>query len=94
MDKTQKHVKISGRVQGVGFRHFTRQNAQDLGITGWVRNERNGDVEAVLQGEEENVQKMIDRLRSGPRTARVDDINVQDGIGENTESYSGFFVKR
>lgn len=93
MDKTQKHVKISGRVQGVGFRHFTRQNAQDLGITGWVRNERNGDVEAVLEGDKENVQKMIERLRSGPRTARVDDINVQDGIGD-TESYSGFFVKR
>lgn len=94
MDKTQKHVKISGRVQGVGFRHFTRQNAQDLGITGWVRNERNGDVEAVLQGDEENVQKMIERLRSGPRTSRVDDLRVEDGINENTESCSGFFVKR
>jgi len=74
MDKIQKQVRISGRVQGVGFRHFTRQNARDLDISGWVKNLKNGEVEALLEGTVKNVDEMIDRLKSGPVAARVDDI--------------------
>lgn len=69
-------ILISGRVQGVGFRHFTKTNALEIGVKGWVRNLENGDVETLLQGEEEKVQKMIERLREGPFPAKVDALKL------------------
>ncbi|PKD43420.1 acylphosphatase [Rhodohalobacter barkolensis] len=80
---------ISGRVQGVGFRHFTRTNAGELGLKGWVRNLNNGDVEALLQGPENKLSEMIEKLKNGPLPARVDQIEVvsesdnPDDIGDN-----------
>jgi len=77
MDTIQKSLVISGRVQGVGFRHFTRINARDLGVTGWVKNRRDGNVEALLQGTPKDVSEMIDRLKKGPSAARVENIEMK-----------------
>ncbi len=76
---------ISGIVQGVGFRYFTERAAQDLGLTGYVRNLRDGRVEAVAAGTEEQVRAFIDQMRLGPAGAMVDGIeagetDLDDGI--------------
>lgn len=88
-----KHLKISGRVQGVGFRHFTRQNARDLEINGWVKNMRDGTVETVLSGSPKDVETMIKRLQKGPISARVDDIKELESDTVN-EDYNRFSVRR
>ncbi|MEX2457120.1 MAG: acylphosphatase, partial [Balneolaceae bacterium] len=64
--EVEKHLIIKGRVQGVGFRYFTKKNAESLGVQGWVKNLSNGDVETVIQGEEEQVKEMVNYLKSGP----------------------------
>lgn len=69
-------VRISGRVQGVWFRQSTREQAAGLGVTGWCRNCPDGGVEAVFQGEQEVVQRIIDWCHEGPKMARVDQVNV------------------
>lgn len=74
----QHHVFVSGRVQGVFFRDFTRQKAQSLGVTGWVRNLPDGRVEAILEGAPEAVEHLLDAMRAGPPAARVDDIQVTE----------------
>ena len=71
-------VRIRGRVQGVGFRHWTDRVADELGLTGWVRNRRDGSVEALFSGPEEAVAGMLERCRSGPPSSRVDHVEVAD----------------
>ncbi|MDB9311698.1 acylphosphatase [Spirulina sp. CS-785/01] len=71
---THAHVYISGKVQGVGFRFSTVNQAQSLGITGWVRNLSDGRVEAVLEGKPLDVEKMIHWCHSGPPGAIVKDV--------------------
>jgi acylphosphatase len=73
------HVVIRGRVQGVGFRAWTQHQAQLRGIEGWVRNRRDGAVEALLSGREDAVEAMLDVCRQGPGTGRVEDIAVSAG---------------
>ena len=80
------HLRISGRVQGVGFRYFMDRKARELGVTGWVRNRHDGTVEAMVQGAPEAVDAMIAAARQGPRAALVTDVKVTDGSGE----FSGF----
>jgi len=75
--KSTVYVLISGRVQGVWFRANTKEKAEELGLTGWVRNTKEGNVEAVFEGEEEVVKKMIDWCHHGPPLARVDKIVVK-----------------
>ena len=70
-------VRIRGRVQGVGFRYWTAQQARELGLAGWVRNEPDGSVAALLGGSDEAVADMLARLRQGPRGAVVSDIAVE-----------------
>ncbi|MFW6021213.1 MAG: acylphosphatase [Guyparkeria sp.] len=70
----RQHVYVSGQVQGVFFRDFTRQQAQALGVMGWVRNLDDGRVEAVLEGRPDAVDRVLQRLREGPSRARVDDL--------------------
>ena len=65
------HVLVSGRVQGVWFRESTRERAEQLGLTGWVRNLRDGRVEAVFEGEPEAVDAALDFCRTGPRLAHL-----------------------
>lgn len=89
----QKHLKIKGRVQGVGFRYFTRQNAKDLGIKGWVKNMSDGTVEAVVSGSREQVEKMINRLHEGPVSARVSEV-IELSDNEEIETFNDFSVHR
>lgn len=69
-------VRISGRVQGVGYRDWARRKAGDLGLSGWVRNLASGEVEALLSGSPEKVDAMLAACRRGPQLARVDDVTV------------------
>ncbi len=66
-----------GRVQGVGFRYYVLRHARELGVTGTVRNRSDGSVEALLQGETGAVEELIERLRRGPRGARVEAVDVE-----------------
>ncbi|HET6567979.1 MAG TPA: acylphosphatase [Rhodothermales bacterium] len=70
-------VRVSGRVQGVGFRQHTQAHARALGLTGWVRNDHDGSVSVVAEGPRPNLERLLHDLRAGPRTARVDDVSVQ-----------------
>lgn len=83
--KTRAHVFISGRVQGVFFRSETINEARKHGLTGWVRNLPDDRVEAVFEGEEENVKKLLEFCRRGPPGANVTDTDA------TWESYSGKF---
>jgi acylphosphatase len=68
------HVLIEGRVQGVGFRFFTKEQAQKLGLTGWVRNTFDGDVEAYAEGLKEDLEFWLVNLQRGPGSAFVTNI--------------------
>jgi len=70
-------VRITGRVQGVGFRAWTRDEAARLGLTGWVRNEADGSVAALIAGPETAVSAMIERLWHGPAGASVSSVEKQ-----------------
>lgn len=70
-------VFISGFVQGVGFRYFLKRNAQRLGLNGFVRNTIDRRVEAVFEGEKENVDEIIEICRKGPFLAEVENIEVK-----------------
>jgi acylphosphatase len=65
-ESTRYYARVSGRVQGVGFRYFTRRRAEALGLSGYVRNHPNGDVELEVQGPEDRVQALLDTVRKGP----------------------------
>ena len=89
--RINKHVIISGRVQGVWFRSSTKQKANQLGLMGWVRNTDDGCVEAVFEGEEELVKEMIEWCQHGPPLARVENVEMKD---QNlTDSYDDFTIK-
>lgn len=92
--ETQKRVsaRITGRVQGVGFRNFTRTRAHRLGVTGWVRNERDGSVRLEAEGEREALDQLIEAVRQGPRMARVEDVEVD--WSDATDEFEGFRVRR
>ena len=72
------HATITGHVQGVGFRAWTKRTARDLGLTGWVRNREDGSVEAVFQGDCDSLNKMRDALHRGPSLSRVEGVTVRD----------------
>lgn len=68
---------VSGRVQGVGFRWFTMEQASVEGIAGWVRNRPDGSVEVVAEGESESMTRFERAIRQGPPRARVDDVDTE-----------------
>jgi acylphosphatase len=76
MSDVIRHVLIRGAVQGVGFRYWTRRTATARGLQGWVRNRRDGSVEAVFAGDEQAAADMIALCRRGPASARVDAVDV------------------
>lgn len=80
-----RHLVIHGRVQGVWYRESMRLEAEQLNVTGWVRNRDDGVVEAVVQGEEDAVAALIAWCRKGPPAARVDDIEIT--VAEGAFSY-------
>ena len=89
MTVERKRVVVRGRVQGVFFRDTTRRHAQALGVSGWVRNRDDGAVEAAFEGERAAVDAMLEFVRSGPRGAAVEDVEVLD---EPAQGESGFRV--
>ena len=70
-------VRVTGRVQGVGFRDWVRRQANELGLKGWVRNEPDGSVAGLIAGAEDKVAEMIQRLWKGPRLASVSDVKTE-----------------
>ena len=74
-----RHVIVRGRVQGVGFRMFVEDAAARHGVEGWVRNRRDGSVEAVFAGAPEAVRAVIDACRRGPRGAWVEALDEREG---------------
>jgi acylphosphatase len=81
MDVT-RHVIIRGRVQGVGYRAWTEYTALERGLRGWVRNRRDGSVEALFVGPQEEVAAMIDVCKLGPDGSRVDGIDQREGAAD------------
>ncbi|MRR07240.1 MAG: acylphosphatase [Deltaproteobacteria bacterium] len=84
--KIRAQVTIHGFVQGVSFRYHTRQKALQLDVTGWVRNLPNGDVQGCFEGDEKDVQALIDWCREGPSLAEVENVLVK------RQEFSGEFV--
>lgn len=80
-----KRLQMFGRVQGVGFRFYMERKARELNVTGWVRNRRDGSVEAMVQGAPEMVDAMIACARRGPPSAMVSDVRITEGSGEYTD---------
>lgn len=85
------HVWVSGRVQGVFFRSFTREKAVKHGLTGWVRNLPDGTVEAVFEGEKSAVDLIVEELKAGPLHARVEKVEVV--LEEPTGGFKRFNVR-
>ena len=83
-EKVRAHAIISGRVQGVFFRMETRRAAQRFGVFGWVRNRRDGTVEARFEGDNHRVDALLDWCKQGPPHANVTDVKVtwEDYCGE------------
>jgi acylphosphatase len=87
---TRRRVVVHGFVQGVYFRETVRRHAVARGIAGWVRNNGDGTVEAVFEGERDAVEQVVALCHDGPRGARVDRIEV---VGETPEGLSGFAIR-
>ena len=86
----RRRCVVHGLVQGVFFRDSTRQRAQQHGVAGWVRNTPEGTVEAVFEGPEDAVERLVAFAERGPRGARVDRVEV---FHEEPESLTGFAVR-
>ena len=89
--KSNLHVIISGRVQGVWFRASTKQQAEKLGLTGWVRNTDNGQVEAVFEGEDEKLDEMINWCHKGPSLSKVEKVDIKKY--KPTNEFDDFSIK-
>jgi acylphosphatase len=86
-DRRSVRVVIEGRVQGVGFRYWAERVARELGLAGWVRNRRDGSVEALFAGPPDDVSEMLDRCREGPASAAVTSVRVVEGAGEAADGF-------
>jgi acylphosphatase len=86
----RRRVVLHGWVQGVFFRDSTRQRARQHGVAGWVRNNRDGTVEAVFEGEADAVERLVSFCREGPRGAQVERVEVADEV---PEGLAGFDVR-
>jgi acylphosphatase len=91
MKKTRARLYITGRVQGVSFRYYTLQEAQSVGVLGWVRNLWDGRVEVLCEGEEGAVDHMVQWCHQGPGTAVVDKVDVL--WEEPADEFSNFRVR-
>ncbi len=88
-----RHLLIRGRVQGVGYRNYIEFKAQQLGISGWVRNRNDGSVEAVVHGPEAAVAAIIECAQRGPRASQVSGVAVSEGEGEGEGVYTSFEMR-
>ena len=89
MTATRVRIEVEGRVQGVWFRESTRRTAEELGVAGWVRNQSNGTVEAVFEGDDLAVAKAVEWARTGPPRALVTSLRE---TAEQPEGLVGFDV--
>ncbi len=76
-DRERAHVYVSGQVQGVFFRDSTREKAEQLGLTGWVKNLPDGRVEALFEGSSKRVREMVRWCEQGPSQAEVEDVETE-----------------
>jgi acylphosphatase len=91
--KVRAHIWVKGRVQGVGFRAHVEYSARKIGgLTGWVRNVGYDTVEAIAEGERENVERLIEATKQGPRASRVDESKVE--WEEPTGEFDRFGMRR
>jgi acylphosphatase len=79
MNMKKVHIFVTGRVQGVVFRWWTKRQADKLWLAGWVRNLKDGRVEIVAEGERKNLQEFIKNIKAGPALAKVEKIEVEWG---------------
>lgn len=91
-EATRAHTVIRGRVQGVSFRAWTTEQANNLRITGWVRNLEDGSVEAMFEGAEPLVRRLIEAVHTGPRFALVEEVDVE--FLPATGEFEDFRIKR
>ena len=89
-DTLTVNMKITGKVQGVGFRYFVLRQAQERGMYGWVSNKPNGDVEAFAQGEKADLERFIAKVKEGPSFSRVEDVSLN--WVKEAEQYFGFEI--
>ena len=75
--KEQRHVHIHGKVQGVGYRFFATRVARRMGLKGWIQNNRDGTVEALVEGEKKAIDEWLEELKEGPRYAEVTSIDQE-----------------
>jgi acylphosphatase len=87
---TRVRVRVRGRVQGVFFRAEARARAESLGVNGWVRNADDGSVEAVFEGDDEQVESLLEWCRRGPAGARVEEV---EAVREEPAGETGFQVR-
>ena len=87
MVQTVKHLIVTGRVQGVGYRYFMSRAARELHITGWVRNRPDGTVEALIAGEVASVEELSRLCRRGPRMAEVRGVEEQEAPVQQLSSF-------
>lgn len=92
MSVRRVHLVIKGLVQGVSYRASAQDEARRLGVRGWVRNLRNGDVESIAEAAPQTIETFITWCRRGPEEARVDAVNVADS--QDAEAFAGFEVRR
>ena len=84
-------IKVTGRVQGVGFRYYTQKQAKLFGLTGWVKNLPDGSVQVLVQGEKPEIETFVDYLRIGPSMARVQNVSISKI--EQAEDFVEFNVR-
>jgi len=89
-DRVRAHVFVSGRVQGVYYRASTREAAREEGVDGWVTNRSDGRVEAVFEGNQDSVDRMVDWCHTGSPAANVEDVEV---TMESPEAEDGFEIR-
>lgn len=88
-----RKIRVSGRVQGVGFRYALRDEARRLGVHGWVRNRVDGSVEALLRGDDAAVAALVAWAQRGPRAARVDAVRDEPHATEAEGPFSDFEIR-
>ena len=92
MAYARARIVVQGEVQGIGYRNHVRTRAAMQGLTGWVTNLSDGNVEAVLEGEKSAIERVIEMCKKGPLFARVSNVNVR--WEDKFDRYSSFTIKR
>ncbi len=91
MEIKRLHATVEGRVQGVGFRYFVATLAQDLNLTGWVRNLDNGDVEIVAEGNTLDLERLLTQISVGPSSSKVFKVSADWSAAEN--KFTSFSIR-